>query len=413
LDADETFFERTLAPVVTEALRDTPVVILLGSRQCGKTTLARRLAPERPLISLDNGQLRQAAVEDPDSFVDGLPPIVTIDEVQRAPELLSAIKRSVDEDRRAGRFLLTGSANLLLLPKVSESLAGRMEIAHLQPLTESEKIGRPGRFLAELLSGRIGPDIRGDKAATGWAERMIQGGYPEPLTRTAPRARQWYRQYVRGLLEQDVEDIARIRDSAALARLLELVALRTGELLNTNGLATALGLHRTTVEQYLSVLERLFLVRRLPAWHRNAAKRLIKAPKLHFCDSGLASALADIAIEELSERRERFGHLLESFVVQQLVAQAAWTDPDLRFWHYRDKDKVEVDLVITRGRKTWGIEVKSASRVGAKDGAGLERLASQCGNDFQQGIVLYAGSDRLPIAGGHLLAVPIADLWTH
>jgi len=413
LDAEKIFLDRRLTPVVVEALRDTPVVILLGSRQCGKTTLARRLAPDRPLVSLDAGRLRQAAVEDPDGFVDGLPPFVTIDEVQRAPELLSAIKRSVDEDRRAGRFLLTGSANLLLLSKVSESLAGRMEIAHLQPLTESEKAGRPGHFLAELLGGRMGPDIRADGSTSEWAERVVQGGYPEPLTRSPARARQWYRQYVRGLLEQDVEDIARVRDSAALARLLELVALRTGELLNLNGLATALGLHRTTVEQYLSVLERLFLVRRLPAWHRNAAKRLIKAPKLHFCDSGLAAALADLTVEELPERREPFGHLLESFVVQQLVAQAAWTDPDLRFWHYRDKDKVEVDLVITRGRKTWGIEVKSASRVSAKDGAGLERLAGQCGDDFQQGIVLYTGPDRLPIAGGQRLAVPIADLWTH
>ena len=338
---------------------------------------------------------------------------MTIDEVQRAPELLSAIKRSVDEDRRAGRFLLTGSANLLLLPKVSESLAGRMEIAHLQPLTESEKAGRPGRFLAELLEGRLGPDIRTDVARDPWAERVIQGGYPEPLARTPPRARQWYRQYVRGLLEQDVEDIARVRDSAALARLLERVALRTGELLNLNGLATALGLHRTTVEQYLNVLERLFLIRRLPAWHRNAARRLIKAPKLHLRDSGLAAALADVTTGEWPERPEYLGHLLESFVVQQLVAQAAWTDPDLRFWHYRDKDKVEVDLVITRGRKTWGIEVKSAARVGAKDGAGLGRLAAQCGRDFQQGIVLYTGPDRLPIAGGNLLAVPIADLWTH
>ena len=390
------------------------MIILLGSRQCGKTTLVRHLLPDRALISLDDGRRRQAALDDPDRFVDGLPPFATIDEVQRAPELLFAIKRSVDEDRRPGRFLLTGSANLMLLPKVSESLAGRMEIARLHPLTESEKAGCPGRFLADLVAGRIEPAIALDTApeSRDWPERVIGGGYPEPLSRTPARARQWYRQYVRGLLEQDVQDVATIRDSTALARLLELLALRTGELLNLNALGTALGLYRATVEQYLGVLERLFVVRRLPAWHRNAAKRLIKTPKIHVSDSGLAAALADVSAGEWLERRESLGHLLESFVVQQLVAQAAWTDPDLRFWHYRDKDKVEVDLVITRGRKTWGVEVKSATRVGAKDGTGLVRLADQCGDDFQQGIVLYSGTDTLPMSDPRLLAVPLQALWT-
>ena len=414
MDADDTFLDRSLSPVIAAALEDTPVVILLGSRQSGKTTLARHLAPDRTLINLDDGRRHQAALDDPDRFIDALPSFVTIDEVQRAPDLLSAIKRSVDEDRRPGRFLLTGSANLMLLPKVSESLAGRMEIAQLHPLTESEKAGHLGRFLADLVAGRVEPTIAVDNEArrVDWPARVIAGGYPEPLSRTPARARQWYRQYVRGLLEQDVQDIATIRDSTALARLLELLALRTGELQNLNGLGTALGLHRTTVEHYLGVLERLFVVRRLPAWHRNAAKRLIKAPKIHVSDSGLGAALADVGADEWHDRRENLGHLLESFVVQQLVAQAAWTDPDLRFWHYRDKDKVEVDLVITRGRKTWGVEVKSATRVGAKDGAGLARLADQCGGDFQQGIVLYSGTDTLPMKDTRLLAVPLRELWT-
>ena len=414
MNEDERYLPRNLLGTIEDALRDTPVVILLGSRQAGKTTLARLVDSNRPLVSLDVNRFRQAALEDPDRFVDGLPAFVTVDEVQRAPELLSAIKRSVDEDRRPGRFLLTGSANLLLLPKVTESLAGRMEIVLLHPLTESEKRQAPGRFLADFLDGRLTPHVNVDvnaEAADDWIDNVVRGGYPEPLTRTLERARQWHRQYLRGLMEQDVQDVARIRDSAALTRLLEMAALRTSELLNVNGLATALNIHRTTVDQYLNVLERLFLVRRLPGWHRNAGKRLVKSSKLHVLDTGLAATLADVTAERWLDHRESLGHLLESFVVQQLIAQSAWTDPDLRFWHYRDKDQVEVDLVVTLGRRTWAVEVKSSSAVTRKDGNGITRLADQCGDDFQQGIVLYTGADRLPMGDGRLLAVPLRELW--
>lgn len=399
--------------MLQQALNDTPVVILLGARQCGKTTLASVLDPQRPLFSLDEGALRDAASADPDQFIHGLPGRVTIDEVQRVPELLTAIKHSVDKDRRPGRFLLTGSANLLLLPKVTESLAGRMEIARLDTLTEAEKQGSAGQFLSKFLAGLTAAIEPGRVNCNDdlWRAHVTDGGYPEPQTRTATRARQWHRQYLRGLLEQDVQDIARVMDSVALRSLLETVALQTGSLLNATHLSRALGLHRSTVDQYLIILERLFLVRRLPAWHSNAARRLVKAPKLHVCDSGLASALADVNANDWLQHREMMGHLLESFVVQQLMSQAAWTDPDLRFWHYRDKDKVEVDLVITKGNRTWGVEVKSSSRVQAKDGAGLLRLAAQCGEAFQQGIILYTGKHSLPMQDPRLLAVPVSEVW--
>ena len=413
MDEKKPLLERKLTPVLNQALNDTPVVILLGPRQSGKTTLATMHDPERPLFTLDETALRTAAQADPDRFVQGLPDRVTIDEVQRVPSLLTAIKLSVDRDRRPGRFLLTGSANLLMLPKVTESLAGRMEIARLETLTEAEKCSAPGQFLNEFLVG-FSPSIHATRHPLGmddWPARIIAGGYPEPQIRTPPRARQWHRQYLRGLLEQDVQDVARVQDSVALSRLFETIALNTGSLLNAAQLSRTLGLHRSTVDQYLLVLERLFLLRRLPAWHRNAARRLVKAPKLHVSDSGLAATLADVNVDDWPQHREMLGHLLESFVVQQLMAQAAWTDPDLRFWHYRDKDKVEVDLVITKGRRTWGIEVKSATSVQAKDGAGLLRLAEQCGEDFQQGIVLYTGRDSLPMRDKRLLAVPISALW--
>ena len=340
-------------------------------------------APDRAFVSLDDDNIFKTAQPDPSGFVTSLPEVVTLDEVQRVPELLPAIKRSVDRDRRPGRFLLTGSANLLLLPRATESLAGRMEAIQLHPLTEAEKERKTGAFLQSFLEGAIKPKITGGtvEGIPNLPQRLVAGGYPEPLTRSPARARQWHRQYLKAIIERDVQDVARVKDGNDVARLLELLAHRSATLLNASNLARDLGLYRDTVENYLAVLEKLFLVRRLPAWHRNSAKRLIKTPKIHLIDSDLAATLADLTENDWIEKRDRMGHLLESFVVQQIIAQAAWTDPDLRFWHYRDKDKVGVDLVVTRGRKVWGIEVKAATSLSNKDGRGLwinvERIFNQ------------------------------------
>jgi uncharacterized protein len=406
-------YPRTIATALKEALADTPVVSLLGARQSGKTTLVQTVAPERPYISLDEENYFQTATMDPAGFVDSLPEFVTIDEVQRVPALMPAIKRSVDRDRRAGRFLLTGSANLLLLPQVSDSLAGRMEVIRLQPLTESEKERSPGSFLRDLLDGRFKPEIAGATGQIGLTlpERLVAGGYPEPLTRSSSRARQWHRHYLRAIVERDIKDIGRIRQGEDVARLLELLAQRTASLLNASSLAKDLGLNRVTVEHYLLLLERLFLVRRLPAWHRHPARRLVKTPKVHLVDSGLAATLAGIGETDWLERRELMGHLLESFAVQQIISQGSWTDPDLRFWHYRDKDKVEVDLVITRARAVWGIKVKAAASVCERDVRGLQRLAAQSGTDFRSGILLYTGANILTLGKGPFLAVPVQELW--
>ena len=264
------------------------------------------------------------------------------------------------------------------------------------------------------MTGKLKPKVEGEGAEhrVTLQQRLVEGGFPEPLGRTPVRALQWHRQYLRTIVERDVKDVARVRDGGEVARLLELIALRAAQLLNASALAGDIGLHRETIEHYLAVLERLFLVRRLPAWHPNEAKRLVKTPKVYLLDSGLAATLAGLSPDDWNAQRERFGHLLESFVVQQLVAQAGWTDPDLRFWHYRDKDQVEVDVVITRGRDTWGVEVKTAASVGSADGHGLRRLAEQCGKQFRGGIVLYAGASVLPMRDARFLAVPLSHLWT-
>jgi len=414
MDAPSPLFNRPLGAALATALADTPVVCLLGPRQCGKSTLARALVPRRAYVTFDDAATLALAESDPDGFVAALPDPVIIDEVQRAPGLLRTLKLAVDRDRRPGRFLLTGSADLLLLPKLGDSLAGRMALLQLHPLTAAEQARAPGAFLAALLAGRLKPALAPDPAPAtpALAARLVAGGFPEPLARPPARARAWHRDYLRTLVERDVQDITQVRDAHEVARLLELLALRNAELLNVTALGNELDLRRETVDRYLAVCERLFLVRRLPPWHRNESKRLVKTPKIHLLDSGLAATLAGLTAEDWNTRRDRFGHLLESFVVEQLIAQAGWTDPDLRFWHYRDKDQVEVDLVITRGRQTWGVEIKAAATVTAADGHGLRRLADQCGKDFQRGVLFHTGATTLPLGDPRLLAVPLAKLWT-
>jgi predicted AAA+ superfamily ATPase len=406
-------FARPLVESLKVALRDTPVVCVLGPRQSGKTTLARSLEPRFAYVTFDDEAALSYARSDPSGFVAALPQRVILDEIQRVPELLRTVKLAVDRDRRPGRFVLTGSANLLLLPDLGDSLAGRMEVVQLLPLTTAEQARSPGRFLAQLLADRLKPSIAptAPRAPLALAQRVVAGGFPEAVARSAVRARSWHREYLRTLVERDVRDVARVRDTAALGRLVELLALRTGTLLNVASLGAELGARRETVEHYLAVCERLFLARRLPSWHRNHAKRLIKSPKLHMVDSGLASTLAGITAEDWSTERARFGHLVESFVVQELTAQAGWTDPDLRFWHYRDKDQVEVDLVLTRGRETWGVEVKSAVTATTSDGAGLRRLAEQCGEDYRGGVLLYAGDSAFALDDRRNLAMPLSRLW--
>ena len=308
--------------------------------------------------------------------------------------------------------MLTGSANLLLLPRLADSLAGRMEIVHLHPLTEAEKERNPGRFLEAFLSGRLKPEIRAESPDGGnLVRRLMVGGFPETRTRTIQRAQAWHRQYIRAVIDRDVKDVAKVRDAHELQRLLDLLAHQTGSLLNVSNLSQDLGLARATVDHYLEVLQRLFLVRILPAWHPSAAKRLVRAPKLHVVDSGLASTLLNLGQEDWNIRRGAFGGLMESMVLQQLVAQAGWTDPSLRFWHYRDKDQVEVDCVITRGARIWGVEVKAGRSASESDTKGLRRLAQRSGSDFVGGIVLYSGNSVVPLGDGAFLGVPVARLW--
>ncbi len=408
------YLARHLEPSLAEALEDTPVVCILGPRQCGKSTLAQRCDPERDYINLDDRNYLQLAIEDPEGFIDSLPERVAIDEIQRVPELTLAIKRNVDAKRYPGRFLLTGSANLLQLPRLADSLAGRMECLYLHPLTETEKSCSPGKFIHQWMSGKLTKTRLKSRGpvASELPERLVAGGYPEPLYRSPRRSRRWQHQYMQSIIERDIHDIADVKSGQDVQRLLEYLSNQTASLLNITATASALGHTRPTIERYIGILEKVFLVRILPAWHSNRNKRLVKAPKIHLCDSGLASALSDLHASKWNQERTRFGHLLESFVVQQMIAMSGWQDGETRFYHYRDKDQVEVDLVMEISGEVWGIEVKASASVQSKDGAGLRRLSEAAKSKFQGGLVLYDGDAILPIdKEKNIYAVPLKRLW--
>ena len=389
------------------------MVLVHGPRQSGKTTLARHVGEPRgyAYFSFDDPASVQAATEDPMGFVANLPGRAILDEVQRVPSLFTSIKLVVDRDRVPGRFLITGSANVLLLPRLADSLAGRMEILRLHPLAQAELSRRSPAFLDDLFGG-VFKTRTGSRLGAELAGRIASGGYPAALARTnAARRSTWYRDYVETIVQRDVRDLARIRDLDALARLLELVAGQTARLLNISDLAGAFELSRETIRSHVTLLERVFLLESLPPWHSNRLSRLVKTPKVHFGDTGLACALLGVDATGLNADRSLLGQLLETFVFQELRRHASWRDEAIRFFHFRDRDGVEVDLVLERGtRELAGIEIKSAATVTTSDFRGLRKLRAAAGARFKAGIVLYDGETTASFGDG-LFAVPIRRLW--
>jgi len=417
------FHPRFVLPRLTEALQDTPVVLIHGPRQCGKTTLARTVgdAAGYAYISFDDEVLRASVLADPVGFVADLPDKVVLDEVQRVPELFTALKVAVDRDRRPGRFILTGSANVLLVPRLADSLAGRMEILRLHPLAQSELAAKQPDFLGALFgegfTQRWQEPLRGkttQQARLGkeLAERIAGGGYPAALARPSSRRRvTWYRDYIETLVQRDVRDMARISSLDVLPRLLALAAGQTARLLNVADLASPFQLSRPTIRDYVTLLARVFLLEELPPWHNNRLSRLVKTPKLHLGDTGLACALLGVDAAALWANRALLGQLLETFILQELRRQASWRDDPVAFYHFRDKDGVEVDIVMEgSGQHVAGIEVKAAATVTAADFRGLRKLQESAMGRFGGGVVLYDGEVTAPFGDG-LFAVPIRSLW--
>jgi predicted AAA+ superfamily ATPase len=406
-------YPRFAEPSLVEALADTPVVLIHGPRQCGKTTLAQAAGRERDraYFSFDDAVTLAAAVADPVGFIADLPERVILDEVQRAPGIFSTLKSAVDRRRVAGRFLLTGSANVLLLPALADSLAGRMGILRLHPLAQCELAERLPHFLDTLFAGTFKAG-KAERLGKALAERIAAGGYPAALARSTPRRRAaWYRDYIETLVQRDVRDLARIASLDALPRLLALAAGQTARLINISDLASPFHLSRPTIRDYVTLLERVFLLEELPPWHSNRLSRLIKTPKLHVGDTGLACALLGLDAVALMQDRGTLGQLLETFVCQELRRQASWHEEEIRFHHYRDKDGAEVDLVLERGAgQVAGVEVKASATVTAADFRGLRKLKEAAGKRFTAGVVLYDGEMSAGFGDG-LYAVPIRALW--
>jgi len=407
------FYPRFLRPRVLEALSDSPVVLIHGPRQCGKTTLARLVGDEAGLsyFTFDDDLQRTAARADPVGYVADLPERAVLDEVQRVPELFTSLKAAVDARRTPGRFLLTGSANVLLVPQLADSLAGRMEILRLYPLAQAELARQTPLFLSRLFGGGFQAGKIGRREGKALAGRVAAGGYPAALARSPARRRAaWYRDYADTLIQRDIRDLARISALDTLPRLLAMVAGQTACLMNVSELAAPFQISRPTIREYLTLLSRVFLLDELPSWHSNRLKRLIKTPKLHIGDTGLACTLLGLDAESLWRDREVFGRLLESFAYQELRRLASWSDEMMVFSHFRDKDKDEVDVVLESGSRVAGIEVKSASTVRGEDFRGLEKLREAARKKFAAGVVLYDGGAVVPF-GENFYAVPLSALW--
>ena len=402
--------------MLSQLLDDEPVVVLQGPRACGKTTLVTGFADRLGRDVLDFGDPRERTVahEDPTSYLDRRPEPVFIDEFQQVPDVLAVIKRSVDRRPRSGAFVLTGSTTQDLLPKGTETLAGRSINLTLWGFSQGEVDGVTERFVdrlfdspSELLSHR-------DAATRAeYAMRIARGGFPDVVRRSRVDAkRRWLTEYARRVADRDLADLVRLRQPGVFRSVLELASARTSDMLNVSGLANDLRAGREAVTAYIELLERVFLIRRLRAYSRNMTARVARHPKLHVTDSGLAAALSRLD-ENTAGRSPHFGHLMETFVVSEVVKQLGWATNECEPWFFRDHDGNEVDLVLERSDGSIvGIEVKSASSVDAADAAGLRRLRQLTGPAFLHGVVLYTGSTSVRLAADdQLTAHPVSVLW--
>ena len=404
------------------------MVLLNGARQTGKTTLALEQLAENTssYVSLDDAAMLSSGRADATGFLEGLVALheekkvpLVIDEVQHAPELFPAIKLLVDKERQAkrqcaGKFLLTGSANVLLLPKISESLAGRMEVLTLWPLSQSEIEGATGNFVDALFASRFAPKLPAvnSKESTLLNERLRMGGYPEALQRSSEaRRKAWFDSYVTAILQRDIRDLSNIEGLTEMPRLLQLLATRAGGILNLADVSRAIALPYATLHRYMSLLETTFLIYLLPAWSNRLGSRLVKAPKLMLCDTGLATALLGVNEARLQNEPLLRGALLENFVAMEARKLASWSETAPQMFHFRTQNGQEVDLVLEdAGGQIVGVETKSAMTVTADDFKGLRHLAEISGEHFVRGVVLYSGDKVVPFAK-NLFAVPLCALW--
>jgi uncharacterized protein len=404
---------RFAQPLILEALADTRVVFVGGARQVGKSTLARQIASEHHRaaeFSLDVKATREAALADPEGFLAGLNGPAFIDEVQRAPDLLLAIKNAADRDQTPGRFLLTGSANVVTSRSVKDALTGRMETIWLWPLTQSEIHRKSGNFV-DALFATAPPRISGATVGReAFVSLVAAGGYPEARVRAGRRRDRWFESYLETTLDRDLRDISDARRLAQIPQLLRLLAARAANIVSYRGLSSKLGLNHETVREYVALLEAVFLVRQLPAWRPGIAAREVRAPKCYLVDSGLLAHLLGADEERIASDDQVTGKVLENFVVMEVLKHCDWANVDTTAYHYRQRDE-EIDLVLeSRSGEIAAIEVKAAATVNRPDLRPMEKLRDARGSRFRAGVVLCTTGQTTPL-GDRLWAIPIAGLW--
>lgn len=404
---------RHLLGEIRRALADTPVVVVTGPRQAGKSTLVRQLAGSARYITLDDSAARAAAVADPEAFLADLGSPVIIDEAQRAPGLALAIKAAVDIRRSPGRFVLTGSSDLWTLPGFATALAGRMEIFTLWPFSQGELEGQRETFVDAAFAARSPRATGADDLRRSVFGRALRGGFPEvALARAASRRDAWFRSYIATVIDREVRDLSRIEDLAELPRLLGLLAARATDVLNVSEVGRAMEMNKMTLSRYLALLERVFLVRRIRAWTGDIGRRVVQHPKLLIADTGLLAHLQELDLDRALRDGRLGGALLENFVIAELEKQIGWSRTRPSLHYLRTYDGAEVDAVLERRNgELVGIEVKTGLAVQEGDFAALRLFASRVGERFRRGVLLYAGRESVAF-GRRLQALPIDALWT-
>lgn len=403
---------RHAAGPVRDALMDTRVVLVNGARQSGKSTLVQLVGNEQDAtwLSLDRAEVREAAAFDPASFVSRVG-LTIIDEVQREPRLLLAIKESVDRDPVPGRFLLTGSARVLGLREVPDALPGRMETIELWPLSQGEIDGTPDGFVDAVFTRGQELDMTSALSKADYVERVVRGGFPEAVARKGRRRERFFDSYVETMIARDVMELAEIQRMPQMRALVRLLAARSGQVLVPSRLAAGLGLPQTTIARYLALLAEVFLIRRIPAWSSNLSKRSTTAPKLAFVDSGIATNILGQTSESLLGIGAPLGGLLEAFATMEVARQLTWCRERVDLHHYRTRDQVEVDMILqNRQGDVVALEVKASATVTAGDFAGIRHLDSRLGDRLRLGVVLHTGATTVPF-GPKYRALPLSSLW--
>ena len=408
-------YRRHLVSNVIEALGDTPVVAVVGARQVGKSTLVKALGEgEYPAryVTLDDPAVFAAAQSDPVGFISSRPEPLIVDEVQRVPDLFRPLKAEVDRARRPGRFILTGSADVMLVPHLGEALVGRMELLTLWPLSQGELRGVREAFVGCAFADNPPEPPPIDLTRDELIDAILAGGYPEAVDRASQgRRKRWFRSYVALLLNRDVRELAHIEHLKEMPRLLDLAAARITSLLNYSEMAQSLAIPQSTLKRYLALLEKAFIVRLVPPWSSNRSKRLVKSPRVHLVDTGLACSLLGMTREAIEDDPKTLGPLLENFVAMELTKQAGWSRTAPLVYHYRTYAGREVDVVIEApDGSVGGVEVKASASLGKRDFAGLDSLAEDSGPRFHRGIVLYTGREPLRFGPG-MWAWPVGALW--